>query len=141
MEQRLNLVTLGVADVARSRAFYEKLGWRASSFAHEDVAFFQMGTGALALYAIDKLAVDLGAGRLATRGTGVTLAWNGRSEAEVDGFMAVASAAGAAIIKQPAPASWGGYVGYFADLDGHVWEAAFNPHWPLDGEGRMVLPV
>jgi predicted lactoylglutathione lyase len=141
MDQRMTLVTLGVADVARSRAFYEALGWTAAKVETDEVAFFQMGTCALAMYALNKLADDLGARRLQTQGTAVTLAWNARSEAEVDAFFTKALSVGAAKVKAPAKAAWGGYVGYFGDPDGHVWEVAFNPHWPLDENGRLVLPT
>src|SRR5262245_10220119 len=122
MDQRMTLVTLGVADVARSRKFYEALGWTAAKVETDEVAFFQLGTCALAVYAIDMLAKDLGATQLETRGTAVTLAWNARSEGEADQFYAKALSIGATSVKAPAKAAWGGYVGYFTDPDGHVWE-------------------
>lgn len=139
--QRLNVVTLGVADVARSRRFYEALGWRASaSQSSEAVAFFQLGPLVLALFGRKALADDAGVGDSAPGFSGVTLAWNGATRAGVDAALASAVAAGARLVKPAQPTSWGGYSGYFADPDGHLWEVAHNPFWPLAEDGAIGLP-
>jgi catechol 2,3-dioxygenase-like lactoylglutathione lyase family enzyme len=139
VEQRLSLVTLGVADVARSRWFYEALGWRASTASQADVAFFQLGGIGLALFGRTALAKD--AGLAETAGVGaVALAHNARTRAEVDTILERARAAGARILKPARDTSWGGYSGYFADPDGHPWEVAWNPHFPLRPDGSLMLP-
>jgi uncharacterized glyoxalase superfamily protein PhnB len=140
MHQHLSMVTIGVADVARSRRFYEELGWKSSAFESEDVCFFQMGTGSLALYGRAALAADMG---MTDDGAGfrpVTLAWNGRDKAEVDAFIATAIKAGAKLIKPAQDVFWGGYAGYVSDPDGHIWEAAFNPFCPTGDDGALTLP-
>src|SRR5439155_2643471 len=127
MDQRLSLITLGVRDMAVSRAFYRRLGWVESSASNEHVAFFQIGGMALALYGWDALAEDA---RVAADGTGfraVTLALNARSREEADRFHADMVAAGAAAVKPMQDAVWGGYSGYVADPDGHLFEIAHNP--------------
>lgn len=142
MEQRLTLVTLGVTDVARSRAFYEGLGFKSSSFRADDVAFFQMGGTVLSIYDRQSLANDIG--RADTEAAGfnrVTLAWNARTEREVDTAISEAVKAGATLIKAAEQTSWGGYSGYISDPDGHLWEIAYNPHWPLDEKGTLQLPA
>lgn len=138
MEPRLSLVTLGVADLARARAFYEALGWTAGDEAPE-VVFFDAGGMVLALWDRGRLAED----SAVTDGGGwggVTLAHNVRSPAEVDAVIAQARAAGATIGREPAPTFWGGYSGLFLDPDGHPWEVAHNPFWPIDVDGRIRLP-
>jgi catechol 2,3-dioxygenase-like lactoylglutathione lyase family enzyme len=140
MEPRLTLVTLGVADVARARRFYETLGFVASGASQESVAFFPAGGVVLALWARKALAEDAGIEDSAGGFAGVALAHNARSEAEVDAVLAEAVAAGAKLVKPAHKVFWGGYSGYFADPDGHLWEVAYNPGWPLDGDGRIVLP-
>ena len=142
MDQRLSLITLGVADLVRARAFYEGgLGWRLADVPGEGIAFYQLGGIALALYPWDALAED--AQQTPTRGgfAGVTLAYNGRSKAEVDQVLARAVAAGAKLVKPAQQVFWGGYSGYFADPDGHLWEVAFNPFFPLAADGALVLPA
>lgn len=142
MEQRLTMVTLGVANVARSRAFYEGLGFKSSSFKADDVAFFQMAGTVLSIYDRKSLANDIGATEKHAGGfNGVTLAWNARTEQEVDAAISEAVKAGAALIKEAEQTSWGGYAGYIADPDGHLWEIAFNPYWPLDEKGALQLPA
>ena len=139
MEQRLSIVTLGVADVARARGFYEALGWIASASSNDEIVFFQLTGMALALYAGDDLAGDA---RVAPGGAGsarVTLAHNARDRAEVDALLAEAERAGATILKPAEDVFWGGYSGYFADPDGHAWEVAWNPHTPLRADGGFVL--
>jgi catechol 2,3-dioxygenase-like lactoylglutathione lyase family enzyme len=138
MEPRLSLVTLAVASVPRARAFYRALGWRAASIGGDEVAFFQLGPLALALYGRASMAADLGS-RAGDPGS-VWLAQNLRDRAEVDRVLAEAQAAGARIVKPAADTSWGGYVGYFADPDGHVWEIAWNPGFTLTDDGALRLP-
>jgi predicted lactoylglutathione lyase len=139
MEQRISLVTLGVADVARSRAFYEVLGWEPSASPSDDVVFFQTGGMVLGLWDRDQLAADSGVADTAGWG-GVTLAHNVRSRADVDRVIAEARRAGARISKEPEETFWGGYSGVFIDPDGHPWEIAHNPGWPIDDDGSIRLP-
>lgn len=135
--QRITLITLGVADLPRARGFYETLGWTAHE-ATEGVAFYRMGGFALALFGRDALAADQGRPD-AILGTGaVTLAQNFPDREGVDDAFAQALAAGASALKSPEPVFWGGYSGYYADPDGHVWEVAHNPFWPLDAEGWLA---
>ena len=138
MDQRVSLVTLGVADVARARAFYEALGWSGQS-PDGEVVFYQAGGMILALWGRDKLAEDSVVTDSGGWG-GVTLAYNVRSPAEVDRLLADAEAAGAAIGRPGAPSFWGGYSGVFIDLDGHPWEVAHNPGWALADDGSVRLP-
>jgi uncharacterized glyoxalase superfamily protein PhnB len=141
MEQRLSLVTLGVADVARARAFYEALGWRLGGGVDDEtdhVAFFQAGGMILALWDRAKLADDSAVEDGGGWG-GVTLAYNVRSPGEVDGVLDEARAAGATIGRPGAETFWGGYSGIFIDRDGHPWEVAHNPHWTVHGDGRTTL--
>ena len=134
---RITLVTLGVADLDRSRAFYEALGWRVEKALEESV-FFDMGGAKMGLYARDMLARDLDR-EPGALGTGaMTLAQNFATEAEVDAAYERALSAGATVCKRPEAVFWGGYSGTYADPDGHVWEVAMNPSWPLDGEGRLA---
>lgn len=139
MEQRLSLVTLGVRDMAKSRAFYEKLGWVADAKAgNEQVTFFQLGGIILGLYGLEALAEDahqtVGSGF-----GGITLAHNARTKDEVDDLLAEAEAAGARILKPAEEVFWGGYSGYFADPDGHAWEIAWNPFFPIAEDGSIRL--
>jgi predicted lactoylglutathione lyase len=140
MEPRISLVTLGVADVQLSRAFYERLGWRASSASQTGITFFQLNGMALSLYGREALAEDAGVVVAPPGFSGVTLAHNARSKDEVDRLFAHAVASGARAVKQPQDVFWGGYSGYFADPDGHLWEVAFNPFFPLDEKGNLALP-
>jgi len=142
VEQRLSLVTLGVHDVARSTAFYERLGWkRSESNSNESVTFFQMGGIILGLYGAEALADDVGIEYSDRIGfTGVTLAYNTRSKEEVDSVLAHAEAAGAVLVKSAEDVFWGGYSGYFADPDGHHWEVAWNPFFPIADDGSISLP-
>ena len=141
MEQRLSLVTLGVGSLETSRAFYEALGWRASALSQGDVVFFQLNGLALGLFPRHLLAEDAKVEAAAPGFSGVTLAHNCRSRDAVDKVFAGALTAGARALKPPEEVFWGGYSGYFADPDGHVWEVAFNPHFPLDASGSLVLPA
>ena len=137
MEQRVSLVTLGVADAARARAFYEALGWSGQS-PDGDVAFFQAGGMIVALWGREKLAADSAVVDGGGWG-GVTLAHNVASPDEVDGILAEAEAAGGTVVRRGAPTSWGGYSGVFVDPDGHPWEIAHNPGWILDDDGSVHL--
>jgi len=140
MPARINLVTLGVADVAKSTAFYAALGW-APVDSPPEITFIQMGPTVLGLFGHDDLADDAQLPRApqpSFRGT--SLAINLESEAAVDAAMAAARAAGATVVKEPERVFWGGYSGYFADPDGHLWELAHNPHWTLNGDGSVTLP-
>ena len=138
--QRITLVTLAVADMARARAFYEGWGWTPHSRPQPGVTFYQMNGAVLALFGRADLAADQGRPD-ATLGTGaVTLAQNCADDAETDAVFQAAVDAGAAVLKRPEKVFWGGYSGYFADPDGHVWEIACNPFWPLDADGALTLP-
>ena len=135
--QRVTLISLGVDDLERSGAFYEALGWKATEELPE-VKFYRLKGLMLGLIGRDALARDQGRPG-AELGTGaMTLARNYGSKAEVDAAFAAAVSAGATVLKQPENVYWGGYSGYFADPDGHVWEIAHNPFWPLDSEGYLA---
>ena len=139
MEQRLSLVTLGVADLERARRFYEEgLGWRRGNN-HEKVAFYQLGGMVLALWGRAALAEDAHLSDAGSAFGGIALAYNARSREEVDAVLAEARAAGAEILKPAEEAFWGGYSGYFADPDGHPWEVAWNPDWTLADDGSVTL--
>jgi catechol 2,3-dioxygenase-like lactoylglutathione lyase family enzyme len=138
MEQRLSLVTLGVADLARSRRFYEALGWRRSGDQAE-VAFFQAAGMVLALWSRAALAADARVPAEGSGFAGIALAYNARTREEVDAVLAEAKAAGAEITKPAEQVFWGGYAGYFADPDGHLWEVAWNPHWTIAEDGSVRL--
>lgn len=140
MDARIHLITLGVMDVARSRAFYEALGWCASSASVESTVFFQLGGGlALALWSREALAADANLDAGSGFG-GFALAQNMRSREQVDQLLRQAEAAGGRIIKPAENKDWGGYSGYFADPDGHAWEIAFNPHFQITEVGSLSLP-
>jgi uncharacterized protein len=139
MEQRISLITLGVADVSRARTFYEQLGWRGQEV--EETVFFQAGAIALILWARHKLAGDAGIEDTSADGFGgLTLAHNVRSPAEVDGLLATAANAGAEITQAARETFYGGYAGYFRDPDGHIWEIAYNPGFPLSPDGSITIP-
>lgn len=138
MDQRLSLITLGVDDLARARRFYEHgLGWTPLQ-ALDEVCFYQLPGLALALFGREALAED--AQRpIDGRFSGVAIAINEPSVADVDRLFAEVQAAGATILKRPQATSWGGYCGYFADLDGHVWEIAYNPGCTIHPDGRTTF--
>jgi predicted lactoylglutathione lyase len=140
MQPRLTLVTLGVTDLPRSRAFYEAWGWKASSASQEGVAFFQANGLALALFGRADLAKDAGVEDRPTGFAAISLAYNAHSKDEADEVYARALQAGARPLKPLQDVFWGGYSGYFADPDGHLWEVAWNPFFPLDEQGHMFLP-
>ena len=139
MERRVSLITLGVADVQRARAFYQRLGWEGQET--EETVFIQAGGMALVLWGRDKLAHDCGIPDDPTVGFGgVVLAHNVRSEAEVDNVMAAAQTAGATITRPAAKTFYGGYAGFFTDPDHHVWEISHNPGFPLAEDGSITIP-
>ena len=142
-DRRISMITLGVDDVAAATEFYERLGWKKSSASQEGITFIGLHGIVLGLFERTALAGDVG-----LRGvpddrppfSGVTLAYNVSSESEVDETLAFAESCGARIVKPAEKVFWGGYSGYFADPDGHLWEVAFNPFSPLDENGHMTLP-
>lgn len=138
MKQRVNLITLGVADLGRARDFYEALEWQSGAAPEDDVVFFQAGGMVVALWDRGRLAEDSGVEDPGGWG-GVTLALNFGSPAEVDETIEQARAAGAAIPREPAETFWGGYSGIFVDPDGHPWEVAHNPHWTVTEDGGVRL--
>lgn len=137
MEQRISLITLGVADLDRAMSFYEAMGWRRAND-DEGVAFYQAGGMVLALWGRDELAEDSVMTDSGGWG-GVTLAYNVRSPEEVDATIEEARQAGATIGREPGPTSWGGYSGLFVDPDGHPWEVAHNPFWTITNDGGIRL--
>jgi uncharacterized protein len=139
MEQRISLVTLGVADVDRARRFYAQLGWRGQDV--EQTVFFQAGAIALVLWDRGKLARDCGIEEQPPTGFGgIALAHNVRSQPEVDAIVAAARAAGGTVTRSPRETFYGGYAGVFVDPDGHVWEVAHNPGFPLAEDGSLTVP-
>jgi predicted lactoylglutathione lyase len=139
MKQSVSLITLGVSDHARAKAFYEAIGWSAAMDV-EDTAFFQANGVVLVLWSRDRLAADMGIRDDGARWGGVALAHNVASDEEVDGVIEEARANGAEISREPSPTFYGGYAGGFRDLDGHVWEVAHNPGFGLTDDGVVVLP-
>jgi uncharacterized protein len=137
MEQRVSLITLGVTDLARARAFYEALGWTVNGDP-EDVVFFQAGGMIVALWSRARLAEDSGVEDGGGWG-GVTLAYNARSPIDVDDVIEQARRAGAGIVREPGATFWGGYSGMFVDPDGHPWEVAHNPFWTVADDGSVSL--
>ncbi len=140
MEPRISLVTLGVSDLTRARAFYEAMGWSTTADSQDDVVFFQAGGMVLGLWDRGRLAEDSGVDDSSGWG-GVTLAYNVRSPQEVRDVVADARGAGAEITKEPQETFWGGYSAVFLDPDGHPWEVAHNPGWQLEDDGSVTLPT
>jgi uncharacterized protein len=139
MKQRVNVITLGVADLARARRFYEALGWATNAGEGDDVVFFQAGGTVFALWDRGRLAEDSCVEDGGGWG-GVTLAVDVGSAEEVDAIVEEARAAGARIGREPAETFWGGYSGVFVDPEGHPWEVAHNPRWTIDEDGGVHLP-
>ena len=137
---RVSMITLGVSDVAASTAFYEALGLKKSAASQESVTFFQAGPCVLGLFGRDALAEDGNAGKLWSGNGGFSVAYNVPSKEAVEAMIAKAQEIGATILKTPQDVFWGGYHGYFADPDGHIWEIAYNPFFPVDEEGVVKLP-
>ncbi|KAA2315549.1 VOC family protein [Pseudooceanicola sediminis] len=137
--QRVTLITLGVADLSVARAFYAALGWTVTA-EQPGVAFYQMDGMGLGLFGLEDLAKDQGRAGAALGTGAITLAQNMADRAAVDAAWDRAMQAGAVALKAPEEVFWGGYSGYYADPDGHVWELAHNPFWPLDDAGRLTIP-
>jgi catechol 2,3-dioxygenase-like lactoylglutathione lyase family enzyme len=142
VEARVSLITLGVADVAVSRRFYEAMGWPGAQSPDGEVVFFPVGGMVVALWSRPLAAADSNVDD-DSRSTwgGITLAHNVRSPAEVDAVLAEAAAAGGVVARPGAPTSWGGYSGLFVDPDGHRWEVAHNPAWSIEADGSVRLPA
>ena len=138
MDQRVSVITLGVGDLARARAFYEGIGWKTNAEPDDDVVFFQAGGLVVALWDRARLAEDSGVEDALGWG-GVTLAYNTRSPAEVDEAIEDARTAGAEIAREPGETFWGGYSGAFVDPEGHPWEVAHNPRWSVEADGSVRL--
>lgn len=139
MEQRLSLVTLGVADITRAREFYEQLGWRGQEV--QETVFYQAGSIGVVLWGREKLAEDSGVGDERGDGFGgVALAHNVRTRSEVDAIVAAAARGGATVTRPAAETFYGGYAGCFTDPDGHLWEIAYNPDFPLNEDGSITIP-
>ena len=139
MRPKLSLITLGVADVAAARSFYEALGWTASERSMEGLALFPLGGMVLALHPRNELAADATVPDAPTGFAGLMISYNATSESEVDAVLAEAQAAGGTLVKPAQKVYWGGYSGYFRDPDGHLFEVAYNPFWPLDDKGNLDL--
>jgi len=141
MKQAISFVTLGVGDLARSRQFYAALGWKESSSSNADIAFFQAGSVAFALFQREALAEDANVAAQGSGFSGFTLAHNVESEEAVVNTIAEAVAAGATLVRPADKVFWGGFRGYFADPDGFLWEVCWNPFVTLDSEGHVHLPA
>jgi catechol 2,3-dioxygenase-like lactoylglutathione lyase family enzyme len=141
MRPKLNIVTLGVLDFERALQFYQQgLGWQPSSASQDDVAFFPLGGIVLALYPRAKLAEDAQVSPAGSGFSGITLAYNTKSEAEVDEVLQTVEKLGATIVKKAQKVFWGGYSGYFTDPEGHLWEVAWNPFFGFDENDNLSLP-
>jgi catechol 2,3-dioxygenase-like lactoylglutathione lyase family enzyme len=139
MEQRVSLITLGVADLDRARRFYERLGWQGQQV--QETVFFQAGGAVVVLWGREKLAADAGVAGAGPAGFGgIVLAHNVRSRAEVDEVLALAAAAGGVVTRPAAETFYGGYAACFADPDGHLWEVAHNPGFAIADDGSITLP-
>ena len=139
MEQRISMITLGMRDLERARAFYEALGFQEAKASTDTVVFYDMGGFALGLYGWDALAEDAAVSAEGEGFRGVALAYNVRMRDDVAKVLKHAEAAGATIVKQAEDVFWGGHSGYFADPEGHLWEVAWNPHTQLDEDGGFYV--
>ncbi len=141
MRQKLNIITLGVKDFERALSFYKNgLGWKPSSESQEDIAFFPLGGIILALYPWEKLAEDITVSAEGSGFSGITLAHNAKTQEEVDEVLNTVEQLGAKIVRKAEKVFWGGYSGYFTDLDGHLWEVAWNPFFEFDESDNLLLP-
>lgn len=142
MQQRLNIVGLGVADVAAATEFYRRLGWQPSSVSNPHITFFQAGGAIVSLFGRQDLMEEAGIEDVVGAGSpGVTLACNVASRDEVDAILAEAEATGGRITAPAVDRDWGGYSGYFTDPDGHAWEVAWNPYFEIAADGTVTLPA
>ncbi len=138
MEPTINIITLGVKNIESSKQFYEQLGFKTSSATNEHIVVFKTKGVVLCLYPADLLAKDAGVNPKQSTFHGITLAYNVAKKEDVAPILAHAASAGGKIIKEAQDVFWGGHSGYFADPDGHLWEVAWNPHWPLvDGMSQV----
>jgi catechol 2,3-dioxygenase-like lactoylglutathione lyase family enzyme len=140
MKQTISFITLGVADLKTSRAFYRKLGWQESASSKDEIAFFQVGTTGFALFQREALAEDANVPPGGNGFPGFTLAHNVPTEAAVDSTLQEAIDAGGTLTRAGEQVAWGGYRGYFTDPDGFLWEICHNPFFPLDEQGHIHLP-
>ena len=141
MEQRISMIALGVSDLQRARQFYETgLGWRVSKSGGDKIIFFQLQEMVLGLYPRHLLAEDANLSETGSGFGGITIAYNARDKKEVEQILNQAQNAGATILKTAQNVFWGGYSGYFTDLDSHLWEVVWNPHWKLGEDGCLKLP-
>lgn len=139
MEQRLTLITLGVADVKRATEFYEeKFGWKKAPSSNDNITFFRLNGIMLSLFKRESLAEDAAVRSTGTGFKGFTLAWNARSQAEVDALVGDLKSKGVTVVKEPQQVFWGGYSAYVADVDDNLWEIAFNPFLTLDERGNVL---
>lgn len=140
---RVNIITLGVKDITASLEFYRKLGFNATVVGDEnapDIVFFRITGSKLALYPLNSLAQETGEPVGFTRGfNGITLAYNAKSQEEVDRILSEVPEYGGRVTSEAAPTDWGGYGGYFNDLDGYIWEVAFGPDWEFDDNDMLIL--
>jgi len=141
MKQIVSFITLGVTDLARSRAFYKALGWHESSGSQAEIAFYQAGSVVFGLFQRDALAEDANVPAAGSGFQGFTLAHNVESEEAVIRTLEEAVAVGATLARPAEKVFWGGFRGYFADPDGFLWEVCFNPFFPLDAQGHVQLPA
>lgn len=140
MRQKLNLITLGVENFEKSLAFYEKgLGWKKSKHSQEGLALFPLGGITLALHPRTDLSDDCTLPYQPSSFSGLTISYNAKSREEVDEVFNLIRKLGATVVKKPQDVFWGGYSGYFKDLDGYLFEVAYNPFWPLDEQDNLVL--
>ncbi|SHJ88615.1 VOC family protein [Propionispora hippei] len=141
MRPKLTIITLGVKDLAAASQFYrDGLGWPPSKASQDQIVFFDAGGVGLALYPRDLLAEDATVPSAGSGFTGITLAHNTKSKEEVDQVLAQAVQAGATLVKPAQAVFWGGYSGYFADPDGHLWEVAWNPFIEFDENDALIFP-
>ena len=140
MDARISVITLGVADVTRARTFYQALGWPLRGEPDEQIAFFANAGSRLALYPLNAIAEEAGQAPAAPGSMRMTLAMNVESRELVDQALEEVVGAGGTILAPAQERFWGGYSGYFADPDGHAWEVAFNPFWPIGADGLPQLP-
>lgn len=140
MRQTISFITLGVGDLAVSRAFYAALGWRESSGSQPEIAFFKAGSVVFGLFQRAALAADANVSPAGSGFSGFTLAHNVASQEEVNHLLGEAAALGASVVQPAGKVVWGGYRGHFADPDGFLWEVCWNPFFPLDAAGNVCLP-